>query len=175
MQRSGTETTRTRIQPSKPKREIPRITKRENSRRTNGQSSELLFSKRWPLSNSNRTNNDMNTRKVERHRKSDSKTGTRESQQNYRLRTVSNELLRGGLKLVLRAQPHPQFLKWYKTFSWLFGSHDNTLTRQRIIMVNKSRFNTIKKQRRGLTDTTCRVTDRDPWSGKEHHWKSEAK
>ena len=35
-----------------------------------------------------------------------------------------------GLKLVLRAQPHPQFLKWYKTFSWLFGSHDNPLTRQ---------------------------------------------
>ena len=33
----------------------------------------------------------------------------------------------GGLKLVLCAQPHPQFLKWYKTFSWLFGSHDNLL------------------------------------------------
>ena len=28
-----------------------------------------------------------------------------------------------GLKLVLRRQPHPQFLKWYKTFSWLFGSY----------------------------------------------------
>ena len=27
-----------------------------------------------------------------------------------------------GFTLVLRAQPHPQFLKWYKTFSWLFGS-----------------------------------------------------
>ena len=32
-----------------------------------------------------------------------------------------------GLKLVLRAQPHPQFLKWYKTFSYLFGSHDNVI------------------------------------------------
>ena len=32
-----------------------------------------------------------------------------------------------GLKLVLRAQPHNQFLKWYKTFSWLFGSHDSPL------------------------------------------------
>ena len=29
---------------------------------------------------------------------------------------VSNEL-RGVPKQVLRAQPHPQFLKWYKTFS----------------------------------------------------------
>ena len=53
-----------------------------------------------------------------------------EPQQNYRLGTVSNELLWGGLTLVLRPQPHPQFLKWYKTFIWLFGSHDNPLTRQ---------------------------------------------
>ena len=36
----------------------------------------------------------------------------------------------GGLKLVLRAQPYPEFLKWYKTFSRFFGSHDNPLTRQ---------------------------------------------
>ena len=35
-----------------------------------------------------------------------------------------------GLKLVLRAQTHSQFMKWYKTFIWLFGSHDNPLTRQ---------------------------------------------
>ena len=32
------------------------------------------------------------------------------------------------LCIVLRAQPHPQFLKWYKTPSWLSGSHDNTLS-----------------------------------------------
>ena len=56
------------------------------------------------------------------------KTDKKEPQQNYRLGTVSDELL--VLKIVLRAQPHPQFLKWYKTFSWLFSSHDNTLTRQ---------------------------------------------
>ena len=45
--------------------------------------------------------------------------------------TVSNELL-GCFQvlLVLRTQPHPQFLKWYKTFSWLLGSHNNRLTRQ---------------------------------------------
>ena len=37
--------------------------------------------------------NNMNTRKVKRYRKSDTKTGNREPQQNYRLGTVSNELL----------------------------------------------------------------------------------
>ena len=34
------------------------------------------------------------------------------------------------LKHVFRRIPHPQFLKWYKAFSWRFGSHDNPLTRQ---------------------------------------------
>ena len=34
-----------------------------------------------------------------------------------------------GLKHVLRRQPRPQFLKWYKTLSWLFGSHDNPITK----------------------------------------------
>ena len=58
------------------------------------------------------------------------KTGNRQQQQNYRLGTVSNELLGGGLKLILREQPHPQILKWYKILSWLFGLHDNPLTRQ---------------------------------------------
>ena len=43
----------------------------------------------------------MNTHKVKRHRNSDNKTGNREPQQNYRLVTVSNELL-GVLKLVLK-------------------------------------------------------------------------
>ena len=44
------------------------------------------------LSNPNRTKDNMNTRKVKRHRNSDIKTGNRESQQNYRLGMVSNEL-----------------------------------------------------------------------------------
>ena len=59
------------------------------------------------------------------------KTGNREPpQQNYHLGTVSNEYLGGGgLKLVLLAQPHPQFLKWYKALGWLFRSHDNPLSR----------------------------------------------
>ena len=38
----------------------------------------------------------MNKRKVKRHRNSDTKTGNREPQHNYRLGTVSNELLGGG-------------------------------------------------------------------------------
>ena len=128
MQRSGTEAIRTQIQPSKPKREMTKITNSQNTKTPYGQLSEQLFTKRWPLSNPNRTKNNVNTRKVKRHRNSD----TQNRQQNYRLGTVSNELLGegGGLKLDLRAQPYPQFLKWYKTFSCLFGSHDNHLTRQ---------------------------------------------
>ena len=44
---------------------------------------------------------------------------------------VSNELMNyWGLKQVLRGQPHPQSLKCKKTFSWIFGSYDNSLTRQ---------------------------------------------
>ena len=38
-----------------------------------GQPSEQLFPKRWPLSNRNRTKNNMNTPKVKRHRNSDTK------------------------------------------------------------------------------------------------------
>ena len=46
MQRSGIEAIRTQIQPSKPNREIPKITKNQNTKRTYGQPSEQLFSKR---------------------------------------------------------------------------------------------------------------------------------
>ena len=63
----------------------------------------------------NRTKNNITTRESKRHRISDTKTGNREPQQNYRLGTVSNKLL-GWLNLVVRVQPHPQFLKWYKIF-----------------------------------------------------------
>ena len=123
MQRSGTETIRTQIQPSKPKREITNNTNSQNIKRTHCQPSGKLFSKRMPLSNRNRTKNKMNKHKVKRQRNSDTKTGNREPQQNYCLGRVSNELLKGrGLKYVLRRKPHPQFVMWYKTFSWFFGS-----------------------------------------------------
>ena len=73
MHRSGTEAIRTQIQPSKPKREITKITDSQNTKITYGQPSEQLFPKRWPLSNPNRTKNNMNTRKVKCHRNSDTK------------------------------------------------------------------------------------------------------
>ena len=89
-QRSGTEAIRTRIRPSKLKRGITKLINSQNTKRAYGQPNEQLFPKRWPLSNPNRAKNNMNTRKVKRHRNSDTKTGNREPQQNYRLGTVSN-------------------------------------------------------------------------------------
>ena len=96
MQRSGNEAIRTQTKASKPKREITNITNSQNTKGTYGQPSEQLFPNRWPLSNQNRTNNNMNTRKVKRNRNSDTKTGIREPQQNYRLGTASNALLEGA-------------------------------------------------------------------------------
>ena len=71
MQRSGTETIRTKIKPSKPKREIAKITNSQNTKRTYDQASEQLFPKSWSLSNPNRTKNNMNKRKVKGLRNSD--------------------------------------------------------------------------------------------------------
>ena len=73
MQRSGTEAIRTQLQPSKSKREITNITNSQKTKITYGQPSEQLFPKRWPLSNRNRTKNNINTRKVKRHRNSNTK------------------------------------------------------------------------------------------------------
>ena len=64
MQRSGTEAIITQIQPSKPKREITKLTNSQNTKRTYGQPSEQLFPKRWPLNNPNGTKNKLNTRMV---------------------------------------------------------------------------------------------------------------
>ena len=77
MQRAGTEAFRTQIQPSKQKR-VTKITNSQNTMRTYGQPSKQLFPKRRPLSNRNRTKNNMNTIKVNRHRNSDTKTSNRE-------------------------------------------------------------------------------------------------
>ena len=71
MQISGTEAIRTRIQPSKPKREITNITNSQNTKRTYGQPSEQIFPKKLPLSKRNRIKNNMNTHVVKRHRNSD--------------------------------------------------------------------------------------------------------
>ena len=73
IQRSGTEAIRTQIQPSKPKREITKIKNSQNTKRTYGQRSEQLLSKSGHSATQNRTKINMNTRKVKRHRKSDTK------------------------------------------------------------------------------------------------------
>ena len=73
MQRSGTEAIRTQIKLSKPKREITNITNSQDTKRTYGQPSEQLLPNMWLLSNRNRTKNNMNTRKVKRHRNSGNK------------------------------------------------------------------------------------------------------
>ena len=46
MQRSGTEAIKTKIQPSKPKRGIIKITNSQNTKKTYGQPSEQLFPNR---------------------------------------------------------------------------------------------------------------------------------
>ena len=68
IQRSETEAIRIQIQPSKPKREITKITNSQNTKRKYDQPSEQLFPKRWPLSNPNRTKHN-----IKRHRNSDTK------------------------------------------------------------------------------------------------------
>ena len=57
IQISGTKAIRTQIQPSKPKKEITKITNSQNTKRTYDQPSEQLFPIRWSFSNSNRTKN----------------------------------------------------------------------------------------------------------------------
>ena len=64
-----------------------------NSQRTYFQNGCLSATKTKPRNN-------MNTRKVKHHRNTDTKTGNRELQQNYRFGTASNELLGGGVKPV---------------------------------------------------------------------------
>ena len=72
----------------------------------------------------------MNTHKLKRQRNSDTKTGNGEPQHNYRLRTVRNEFLGGGGGAETSFTVPTSPVQWYKTFSWLFGSHDNPLTLQ---------------------------------------------
>ena len=60
---------RTQIKPSKPKREIAKITNSQNTKRTYAHPIEL-FHKWRPLSNQSRTKTKMNTHEVKRHRNS---------------------------------------------------------------------------------------------------------
>ena len=66
----------------------------------------------------------------------------------------------GPTSMILRHQLRPKFLKWLEIFSWLFGSHDNPLTRIIwIITVNKN-HGLILRRRKGddSRDTMCCVT-----------------
>ena len=67
MKKSGTEAIRTKTKPSTPKRKITNISNSQNTKRTNGQPSEQLFPKRWPLSNRNRTKNQRTNGPVNAH------------------------------------------------------------------------------------------------------------
>ena len=60
--------TRNQIPPSKPKREKTKIANSQNTKRKYGQSSEQFFPKRGPLSNQNRSENNLYKHKVKRHR-----------------------------------------------------------------------------------------------------------
>ena len=93
MQRSGTEAIRTQLQPSKPKRKITITTNSRNTKITYGQPREQLFPKRWPLSNRNRNKIIWTHVRWNVYETLTPKTGNREPQQNYRIGTVSNELL----------------------------------------------------------------------------------
>ena len=73
----------------------------------------------------------MNKHEVKHHRNSDTKAANRDHIRTTALeRSVMNYW---GLKLVLRAQPHPPQLMWYKH---LVGCSVR-VTRQRIFTVNK--------------------------------------
>ena len=68
MQKLGTEAIRTQIKPSRPKQEITDITNSPNTKSAYDQSSKQQFPIRWPLSNRNRTRNNMKQHKVKRHK-----------------------------------------------------------------------------------------------------------
>ena len=103
--------------------------------RTYGQPSWQLFPKRWPFNNPDRTKSIMNKHKVKHHRNSDSKTGDRKHIRTTALeRSVMNNW---GLKTSITPATSPSVTDVIQTFSWLFGSHDNPLTCQRIFTVNK--------------------------------------
>ena len=99
-----------------------------NTKKPYDKQNEQLSPKRWPLSYLNRTKYHLDKQKVKTVQKRSPKQENTEHQ--IRSTTLERSVYKyyWGLKSILRCQPRPQFLKWYKTFSWLFGSHDNPLT-----------------------------------------------
>ena len=76
----------------------------------------LVFVMSWPLRYLN----------LHIHKKNSTETDTKTSNRTNNNRTTALERsvinYWVGLKSRLRALPHPQFLKWFQTLSWLFGS-----------------------------------------------------
>ena len=73
---------------------------------------------------------------VKLHRNSDTKTAIRDHTRTTALERSVMNYWGGGLKLVTPATA-PSVTDVVQTFSWLFGSHDHPLTRQRIFTVNR--------------------------------------
>ena len=100
---------------------------------------------------------------AKRHNVKRKETPTPKKATYYHNRTIGPERSatnNRGPKLFLRAKPHPQFLRWYKTISWSLGSHDDPLTlNESSRLTHKSHLNTKKKQRRVLN----RYVLRDRW------------
>ena len=77
----------------------------------------------------------MNKNKVKYHRNSDTKTANRDQISTTAVeRSVMNYW---GASTSFTGQTSPSVTDVVQTFSWLFGSHDHPLTRQRIITVNR--------------------------------------
>ena len=120
MQRSGTETIRTQIQPSKLSRKITNITNVKIQREYMVNRVSSYFPKGGHSATETELKQYKHTYLVPRHRNSEQET------ENHNKTTALERSVMNywGIKHVLRRQPRPQFLKWYKTFRWLFGSHD---------------------------------------------------
>ena len=133
MQRSGTEENWTRIiQHPQPKREITYMTNIQNTKKTYVNRVSIYF----PKEGHSATETEL---KLYEHTKGETLQKLwhqKQATENHNKTTARNGqqwiTVGGGLKLVFCAQP-----EGYKTFSWLFSSHDNPLTRQWINTVNK--------------------------------------
>ena len=73
---------------------------------------------------------------MKHHRNSDTKKANRDHTRTTALKRSVMDYWGGGLNSFTRASS-PSVTDVVQTLSWLFGSHDHPLTRQRIFMVNR--------------------------------------
>ena len=97
MQKSGTEVIKTKIQPSKPKREIANTTHSQNTKRTYGQPSEQI-SRKVATQQANRTKHNINIHKVKRPRNSDTKKQAKEN--HNKTITGTKHLVRYSVRMI---------------------------------------------------------------------------